>query len=222
GTIDGALAGMPHHFADRWIWVLMATLFVLTALAGFIPRSLHRLELIAAGEQSSFAPIVHVHAVATGSWLLLVLAQSLFVAIGLQRWHQTLGKVSLVVGPAVVISLIAITVHGFGSQMDDLTLGQLSDLLAFALFVQGKSILLFVLYFVCAPSMRLGNSHLDKRVVVLANGVLILAAFARMPWLSHIGLEWRYYENLWSAMIFAAMILFDAMRARAWLWVWLL
>src|SRR5690606_21288935 len=217
GTIDGALAGMPHHFADRWIWVLMATLFVLTALAGFIPRSLHRLELIAAGEQSSFAPIVHVHAVATGSWLLLVLAQSLFVAIGLQRWHQTLGKVSLVVGPAVVISLIAITVHGFGSQMDDLTLGQLSDLLAFALFVQGKSILLFVLYFVCALYMRLRNSQLHKRLIVLATFSIIPAAFARIPWLPHFGLEWPYYEDLWNALILAPMILYDAMRARAWL-----
>ena len=207
---------------DRWIWVFMAVLFIATALAGFIPRSLQRLQLIEAGKDAPFALITHVHAVLMGSWLLIFLAQTSLVASRKLHWHQTMGIASLVIAPAVAISLIAITVHGVTSQLSDLTLPQLSDQFAFAIFVQGKAILLFSLYVVWALRVRLRQPQLHKRLMVLANFVIIAAAFARIPWLPHFGLEWPYYEDLWNVLILFPVLLYDSLRARAWLWVWLL
>ena len=56
-------AGAFARFADRWIYVFMAGLFVVTALAGFVPRSLIKLAAVEAGQRPPFPPILHVHAV---------------------------------------------------------------------------------------------------------------------------------------------------------------
>lgn len=52
---------------DRWIFAGMAALFVATALIGFVPDSLMKIGLVAAGGRAPFPPILHVHAVLMGS-----------------------------------------------------------------------------------------------------------------------------------------------------------
>ena len=60
----------------------MAGLFILTALAGFIPDSIDVLRAVKAGERPALPPILHVHAILMASWLLLLLAQTSLVALG--------------------------------------------------------------------------------------------------------------------------------------------
>lgn len=208
--------------ADRWVWVFMTGLFVATALAGFVPSSLERLRLIEAGQQPPFPLSTHVHAVTMGAWLLLSLAQALLVALGRPRWHRALGRAAFVLGPAVVISLTVTTVHFLLAQRHAWTLAQLSDQFAFALFVQGKVTLLFALYLAWALRVRSRAPQLHKRLVLLATFALIAAAFSRIPWLPHFGLEWPYHEDLWNVLILAPVLLYDALRSPRWLWVWLL
>jgi hypothetical protein len=220
--IDSGRATRIARFADRWIWVFMAVLFIATALAGFIPRSLHRIQLIQAGEQAPFAVVTHVHAATMALWFSLLLLQTILVATGRRLWHQRTGRVAIVVGLAVPASLVAITVHGVTSQLTTLTLPQLSDQFAFAIFVQGKAIILFSVYLWIALRKRISDPQLHKRLIVLANFAIIAAAFDRIPWLQHFGLEWPYYEDLWNVLILSPILLYDALRSRQWIWVWLL
>jgi hypothetical protein len=53
--------------ADRWIYVFMAGLFVLTALAGFVPDSIHLLTEVRAGQRPPLPAVVHIHAALTGA-----------------------------------------------------------------------------------------------------------------------------------------------------------
>lgn len=212
---------MPS-FADRWVWVLMTGLFAATALAGFIPSSLERLQLIEAGKQPPFPLSTHLHAVTMGAWLFLSLAQALLMATGKRGWHQTLGYASVLLGPIVVASLSVTTVQFLLNHKDGWPLPQLSDQVAFALFVQGKVILLFALYLAWALRVRLRQPQLHKRLMLLASFVVIAAAFSRIPWLPHFGLQWPYYEDLWNALILAPVLVYEAFRSPRWLWVWLL
>ena len=67
---------------DRWIFVFMAALFFVTALAGFIPDSLMKIAAVKAGERAPFPLVLHVHAVLMGAWLSLLLAQTTLMATG--------------------------------------------------------------------------------------------------------------------------------------------
>jgi hypothetical protein len=58
---------------DRWIYVIMAALFIAIVLVGFIPDSLGKIAAVGAGQRPPFPLIMHVHAVLMGSFLLLVL-----------------------------------------------------------------------------------------------------------------------------------------------------
>jgi len=51
----------------RWVWFFTASLFVITALAGFAPRSLE----ILTGARRNPPLVVHVHAAIMGAWLAL-------------------------------------------------------------------------------------------------------------------------------------------------------
>jgi hypothetical protein len=200
----------------------MTGLFIATALAGFIPSSVQRLQLIEEGKQAPFALTTHFHAATMGAWLLLSLAQALLVATGRRRWHRALGHAAMILGPAVVVSLALTTIHFIVAQQDQWTLAQLSDQFAFAIFVQGKATLLFALYLAWALRMRSRQPQLHKRLILLATFAIIAAAFSRIPWLPHFGLEWPYYEDLWNALILAPVLIYDALRSPRWLWVWLL
>ena len=99
------LSGTPRaHAIDRWIFVIMAAWFIAIVLAGFIPDSLMKIGLVETGQRPSFPPILHLHAVLMGSFLLLLLAQSVLMATGKTAQHMRLGMVGMVLAPALVIA----------------------------------------------------------------------------------------------------------------------
>ena len=58
----------------------MAVFVLATVLAGFIPASLGKIAAVEAGQRPPFPPVLHVHAVLMGAWVLLLLAQTSLVA----------------------------------------------------------------------------------------------------------------------------------------------
>src|SRR5438270_7722056 len=73
------LSGTPRAgFIDRWIYVFTAASFIVIVLAGFIPDSLQNLAMIKAHQRPPYTLIADLHAVVMGSFLLLLLAQTVF------------------------------------------------------------------------------------------------------------------------------------------------
>jgi len=61
---------------DRNIYAFMAVLFAATAIAGFTPNSI----AILSGTKASPPLIIHFHAAAMSSWLLLLAVQSIAIS----------------------------------------------------------------------------------------------------------------------------------------------
>jgi lysylphosphatidylglycerol synthetase-like protein (DUF2156 family) len=81
---------------DRWIYVFTATSFIVIVLTGFVPDSIAR--IARAGTLAPFLLALHFHAVLMGSFLLLLLGQTVLVAMDKRNWHMQLG-IAAVDGP---------------------------------------------------------------------------------------------------------------------------
>ena len=55
------------HAIDRWIFVFMAAWFIAIVLAGFIPDSLDKIEMVRTGERPPFPLVLHAPAAAAGT-----------------------------------------------------------------------------------------------------------------------------------------------------------
>ncbi len=98
------LSGTPRaHSIDRWIFVAMAAWFILIVLVGFVPDAIGIVAEVKAGTRPPFPPVLHVHAVLMGSFLLLLLAQSVMMATGRCALHKQVGIVAFVLVPALVV-----------------------------------------------------------------------------------------------------------------------
>lgn len=88
---------------QRYFFVAMAALVILTVFAGFAPSFYLR---------SSFHPdhelslLLHIHGLVFSTWLILFLVQALLIAKGSRRLHQRLGFLGVGVA-AVMLLLVA-------------------------------------------------------------------------------------------------------------------
>ena|SRR5579859_1633232 len=88
-SLDRLSGTTRTNVIDRWIYVFPAASFIAIVLTGFIPGSLDKIAAIRTGALPPFPPILHIHAVIMGSFLLLLLGQTLLVAFdqrGLITW----------------------------------------------------------------------------------------------------------------------------------------
>lgn len=189
--------------AGRWFYVGMAAFLVATAAAGFLPTSLAKIQAVQAGQRPPLPPILHLHAVAMGCWLLLLLAQATLAAIGRGQFHRSLGLASFVVAPTVLVALILLVRHEYqlGVQFgfkDDVSNGLLFKI---------KSIVLFAVFYVWAIYERKRDSDTHKRLMLLTTIAVIDAALGRMVgygWLpslpqgAFVGYDsTHFYQLLW-------------------------
>lgn len=58
-------------------------------------------------------PLIHVHGALLMTWMLLLIAQPLLIHTGRASLHRTIGKVSWVLGPLIIISLFLIGRGGY-------------------------------------------------------------------------------------------------------------
>lgn len=180
------------HAIDRWIYVIMAVLFVAIVLAGFIPDSLTRLAMVKAHQAPPFPKIVHVHAVLMGSFMALLLAQTVLVATDRCSLHKRFGLTAMVLAPALVVVgffLPRPTYLGVwqaahnGPPPVQAMLTPVLRALENILLLQTRIGILFSLFLVIGLWARARDAGLHKRMMILATAVTLPAAFARIPWL---------------------------------------
>ncbi|HEX5668759.1 MAG TPA: hypothetical protein VFX73_08160, partial [Chitinophagaceae bacterium] len=66
-------------------------------------------------------PMDHIHGILMMAWMVLLVIQPLLIASGKAHIHRTVGKVSYVLGPLIIISLFLIGKTGYlnGVRMND-------------------------------------------------------------------------------------------------------
>ena len=208
---------------DRWIYVFMAVLFIAAVLLGFVPDSVTKVGLVAGGKRPAFPLILHFHAVVTGGWLVLLLAQTSLMATGRSAGHKQLGLTALVLAPAVIIVGIILvptmyhqaweTVHAVPGGIDAAGQARL-DGQANVTLNQLRNGLLFGFTVLMAMRLRKSDLATHKRLMILAPVAPVMAAIARMEWLpttipgSPLSLE------LFTVLLVAPMFVWDLYRLR--------
>jgi hypothetical protein len=183
-------AGTFAALADRWIYVFMAALLFATVLTGFIPASMGKLEAVTAGVRPPFPGFMHFHAVMMGAWISLLLVQSTLMATGKRGWHMRLGIVSVVLVPAVVVSMVGIVAATFvqlatlppgAMPPDDLAVGKFfaSNLI----LEQTRVVILFPALIIWALLVRREDPETHKRLIFVATLPPLSAAIDRIEWL---------------------------------------
>ena len=208
---------------DRWIFVFMAALFFMTALAGFVPDSLMKLDQVAASKRPPFPMILHVHAVLMGAWLTLLLAQSTLMATGNRAHHMKLGVASMLLAPAIVISGFILVPTIYGQYWDAASVASGPELVGLERDLERKGNialrqiqggLLFSTFVILALRARLTDSGFHKRMMFLATVVPLPAAIARLTWLPSTAPASPLSLDLFTLVWIAPMFLWDLYRQR--------
>ncbi len=209
---------------DRWIYVFTAASFIIIVLTSFVPDSLAKIAGIRAGAIPSFPLALHFHAALMGTFLLLLLAQTVLMALGRRDWHMQLGIASAVLIPALVIAtLVAVPTvyHSYwnaaqtGPLPARLALQQLMPVLDDILLIQLKIALIFPLLMWIALRSRSRNPGLHKRLILLATAPLLAAAVDRIHWLPNTMPASPLAPDTYILLAVTPMFLWDLVRNRS-------
>lgn len=228
------LSGTPRAgFIDRWIYVFTAASFVLIVLAGFIPSSLAKIAAVQAGERPPFPPIMHMHAVLMGSFLLLVLAQTWLMATGRRDLHMRLGILAMVLAPALVVVgffLAPAMYHSLRDLAQTAPPGMREKLQQGVLISENIKLLqlrigiLFPLFLIIGLRARGKDAGLHKRMMILATAVTLPAGIDRIPWLPSTLPGSPVSPDLYTLLAVSPMFIWDVVRNRyvhKAYWIWL-
>lgn len=206
-------------FIDRWIFVFMAGWFVVTALAGFVPASIVKINAVMAGERPPFPAILHIHAALMGAWLLLLLGQTWLMATGRRAFHKQLGLASLVLAPAIVIAGILLVQTRFTSlgtvlaEMDlaDASLRRIAS--SGILLEQIRMGIAFSVFVGWALLVRKSDPQVHKRLMILATVYPLLAGIDRWFWLPKNLVDPATFFDLALLIWIAPMCIWDLVRS---------
>lgn len=187
------LSGTPRaHSIDRWIFVFMAAWFIAIVLTGFVPDAVMKVAAAEAGTRPPFPLILHVHAVVMGSFLLLLLTQTVLMATGRRELHMRVGIAAFALVPVLVVVgfILAPTIY---HQMSSFAQSAPPELrpkvqarvrdLEDILLLQIRIGILFAMFMAIGLKARAGNAGLHKRMIFLATAIPLAASFDRMRWL---------------------------------------
>ena len=208
---------------DRWIFVLMASLFLVTTLTGFIPDSLAKIAAIHAGARPPFPPILHIHAVLMACWLLLLFIQTSLVATGRGAVHRSLGMASFALLLAIVVVGLNLvpTMYRAAWSAAQLAPPDTKDALQSGLKILSDIALLqiriglfFPLFVALALLKRRSDPTLHKRWIILATAITLPAATDRIGWLPTTWPSSPLSSDLWVLLLIAPMFAWDLFRMR--------
>ena len=218
------LSGTPRaHAIDRWIFVFMAAWFIFVVLVGFIPDAIMKVQMVQAGQRPPFPLVMHMHAVAMGSFLLLLLAQTTMVATGRNELHKQVGVAAFVLVPVLIVVGIVLAPTMYYQTWNALQTApagaraQLQQVLSIReniLLLQLSAGLLFGTFIAIALSARGRNSGLHKRMMILATAVPLAASIDRMWWLPSSLPASPWATDLWILAAVSPMFLWDVVRNR--------
>ena len=218
------LSGTPRaHAIDRWIYVFMAAWFIVIVLVGFIPDAMMKVAMVKAGARPPFPPVLHVHAVLMGSFLLLLLAQTWLMATGRRALHMQLGVLGIVLAAALVVAgfVLAPTMYHqvwggahFGPPAVREALAPVVPIVENVLLLQIAAGVMFAVFITIALMARGRNAGLHKRMVILAIAVPLAAAIDRMGWLPSTMPALPISTDLYVLLAVAPMFIWDVIRNR--------
>lgn len=165
----------PLPDLDRLAFVFTASLFLLTAIVGFAPRSAG----ILAGALPNPPVSVHIHAFLMSAWLLLLVGQTALIAARNKYLHIQLGLATVAVVPAMLLAMVAATLQTF-NLMHQAGMGGMA---ANLLLLQIRGLVLFPLFFYWAWRTARSDKGTHKRMMLLATFIVMDAAVGRMDWL---------------------------------------
>lgn len=227
------LSGTPRARAvDRWIFVFMAGWFLVLVLAGFIPSSLNKIEMVQSGLRPPFPLVMHLHAVLMGSFLLLLFAQTWLMATGRNSYHMRLGLASLLLVPAIVIVGLILAPTMYHQLLERLASAPpemregIQQGISFSeniKLVQLRIGILFPLFLAIALRARGRDPGLHKRMMILATAMAIPAGIDRIPWLPNTFPESALSADLYMLLAISPMFIWDVTRNRYvhkayWIW----
>ena len=228
------LSGTPRaHAVDRWIFVFMAAWFIAVVLAGFVPDSLMKMEMVRTGQRPPFPAVLHMHAVLMGAFLLLLLGQAWLMATGRRELHMRVGIAGMVAGAAIVVVgfiLVPTIYHQVwaGAQaappaMQEQMQGVVRHVENIML-LQFRIGLLFPLFLAIGLLARGRDAGLHKRMMFLATAMAMPAGIDRIPWIPHTMPEAAWSVDLYTLLVISPMFVWDVVRNgrvhRAY-WIWL-
>ena len=222
--VQDHLSGTPRaHALDRWIFVINAAFFIVITLTGFIPDSLMKIAMVNAGQRPPFPLILHVHSVLMGSFLLLLLTQTILMATGRGALHRRIGPVAMVLVPALVVAGIILvpttwlSIWGALQHAPPEARPMLWDLhlrLDDIMLLQLRIGVLFPLLMWLGLRARSRDAGLHKRMMLLAPAVALPAAFDRITWLPTTFPHSPVGPDLYVLLAVAPMFLWDVIRNR--------
>ena len=217
------LSGTPRaHSVDRWIFVGMAVWFIAIVLAGFIPDSLMKIEMVRTGQRAPFPMVLHMHAVVMGAFLLLLLTQSWLMATGRRALHMQLGVAGMVLA-AVVVIVVFVLVPTMNHQLWYAAQGATTpeakegtgQALAFwnkITLLQIRIGILFPLFIAIGLKARGGDAGLHKRMMILATAMPLPAGIDRIPWLPQTMPGNPISVDLYTLAAISPMLVWDVVR----------
>jgi uncharacterized membrane protein YozB (DUF420 family) len=228
------LSGTPRaHAIDRWIFVVQASFFIVVVLAGFIPDAIGMVAAANAGLRPPLPPILHVHAVVMGSFLLLLLTQSVLMATGRCELHKRVGIAAFVLVPVLVVVglMLAPTIYREFWSFAQTAPPELQEKLQFRirmlndiLLMQIRIGILFPLFMGIALAARKDNAGLHKRMMFLATAMPMPAAIDRMHWLPNTIPSSAVGTDLYIVASVMPLFIWDVVRNRRVheaYWIWL-
>jgi hypothetical protein len=209
---------------DRWIYVGMAGMMIAVALLGFIPDSIDLISGVNAGTAPPLPPILHVHALLMGSWLLLLLTQATLMATGRKSLHMQLGVAAFALAPAMIVvgfilvpvrywqlvDAIAAAPPAVAAQLRAETLPLVIDLK----LTQVRAGILFALFVGIALAVRLRHPDTHKRFLILGTLAPLEAGIDRIAFLPATVPASPLSADLYPVLLALPMIAWDLYRRR--------
>jgi len=208
---------------ERWIYVFTAASLIAVVFAGFLPDSFAKVAAVEAGKRPPFPLVLHVHAVLMGSFLLLLLTQTILVATGRLAGHMQLGIAAMIIAPAIVISgivLVPTMYHIAWNQalaapiaMKEPFLDRLHGI-DNVMLRQFSAGFLFTTFMTIALRARSRDAGLHKRMIFLSVTAVLGAAITRIHWLPTTMPNSSISLDLFVLLTFSPMFLWDLIRNR--------
>lgn len=218
------LSGTPRAGAvDRWIYVFTAASFIVVALVGFVPDSLGKIAAVQAGQRPPFPLVLHLHAALMGAFLLLLLAQTILVATGRCDRHRRLGRLAMVLAPALVVVgfiLVPTSYHSIWNAAQAAPPEAREALRHFTFRLENIMLLQFRVGFLFPSLLLIGlaargtNAGLHKRMMILAPAMALPAAIDRMAWLPTTFPTSPLSTDLYTLLLVSPMLIWDVGKNR--------
>jgi len=211
------------------IYVFMAALFVVTAIASFAPTSIGLISRVLSGEQPPPPFVVHFHAASMTLWLLLLSVQATLAEKNRLAAHRRLGKTSVVLAPCILLSMYGMDLYGletFATQTNVLAMSetppeevaQLQRYIASILLIHGPSYLLFPIFYLWAIVVRRKDNETHRRLMILATLVLMIPGLGRLLSVTSVlpdfGLTLLDARHLYLLILIAPALIYEIVKLR--------